>query len=193
MTKLAVTPAWSHTIVGIDPGITGALSCMRAGLGTPILIDVRDMPTMPRGPTAKKDEINAAELARMLKGWKPAVVFVELVNAMPTKKKDPVTGKTIERPMPPASAFNFGDTFGVVKGVVGALGIPIDFLTPRDWKSLVGLQPGSKKDAARTRAQRWYPEAPLGTRKDVGRAEAILIARAGCIVHKGTVAGARAR
>ena len=78
------------------------------------------------------------------------------------------------------SMFNFGEGFGIVKEVLGALQIPVRMVTPQRWKRFAGLT-GKDKDAARSLAIQLHPEAAeyLRRKKDVGRADAIMIARFG--------------
>ena len=72
------------------------------------------------------------------------------------------------------------DSRGVIEGVLGALGVPIAFITPASWKRALGLA-GASKDASRSEAiKRWPSQAALFARvKDDGRADAALIAVAG--------------
>jgi len=145
---------------GIDPGVTGAIAFLNDDLS---LIEVLDMPTMLL--TGKKQQVNAAALANILRDWgNGATAYLERVSAMP--------GQGV------ASMFNFGMGFGIIKGVLGALQIPMVLVSPVTWKKRAGLQ-GKEKDASRTLAQQLYPAAPLGRKKDIGRADAILIARYG--------------
>jgi crossover junction endodeoxyribonuclease RuvC len=74
--------------------------------------------------------------------------------------------------------FAFGESFGVIRGVVSALGMPLELVTPATWKRRFGLI-GAEKDAARTKATELYPGIILARKKDVGRADALLIARYG--------------
>ena len=144
-------------IIGIDPGISGAIATLTGDS----LVDVVDMPTMKNG---KKQMVNAAELAKLLSSYKSnnTVVYLERVSAMP--------GQGV------SSMFNFGVSFGIIQGITGALQIPMVLVTPQLWKKKAGLL-GKDKDCARTLAQQLYPAAPLGRKKDCGRADAILIAR----------------
>jgi hypothetical protein len=153
-------------VIGIDLGLTGAMSLIsQHGLE-----DMRDLPVMPRsaGGTVK-NQINAAELHRILKEWiaghekNEFMVFWERVNAMPKQGS--------------ASTFSLGHTAGVVEGVVCALGLPTTMVTPAQWKKHFKLN--SDKDVCRAMAQRLYPEASLGRVKDHNRAESCLIARYG--------------
>src|SRR5690606_16808140 len=111
---------------------------------------------------------NAAALAGLLHEAAPVLkmphAYVERVSAMP--------GQGV------SSMFNFGMGYGVIQGVLASLGIPYTLVTPQTWKKRAGLA-GKDKDNARTLAQQLCPEAPLGRKKDIGRADAILIARFG--------------
>ena len=91
-------------------------------------------------------------------------MVVEQVNAMPGQ------GVT--------SMFNFGQTFGAIKGICAALGLPIFLVRPAKWKKHFELI-NSSKDASRTKAIEMYPSASeqLSKKKDVNKSDAILIAR----------------
>ena len=149
--------------IGIDPGQTGALAVLADG----VFSGFYDMPTLPRA--AGGLQINAVALAGKLRGvcmvHRGAHVFavLEQVGAMP---KQGVT-----------STFRFGESFGVVLGVLGALGIPHMHVRPERWKKYLQLS-GQEKDVARTAAVQRHPSASGGLqrKKDVGRADALLIA-----------------
>ena len=91
-------------------------------------------------------------------------VVVEHVNAMPGQ------GVT--------SMFNFGQSFGVVKGICAALKLPIYFVRPTKWKKHFNLIK-TNKDASRTKVIEAYPNisSKLSRKKDSNKADAILIAR----------------
>lgn len=152
--------------IGIDPGNSGAIAFLEGNV-----VDVVDMPLMANG---KKQQINAHELGRIIESRfvefdkTGAMAYVERVSAMPAQ------GRT----QGAASMFNFGMGYGVIQGVLAALQIPYTLVTPQKWKKAAGLV-GKDKDNARTLAQQLYPAAPLGRKKDIGRADAILIARFG--------------
>ena len=95
---------------------------------------------------------------------KEVVVVVEQVNAMPGQ------GVT--------SMFNFGQSFGVIKGICSALRLPIYFVRPTKWKKHFNLIK-TNKDASRTKVIEVYPDisSKLSRKKDSNRADAILIAR----------------
>ena len=54
------------------------------------------------------------------------------------------------------SMFNFGQTFGAIKGICAALGLPIYFVRPSKWKNTLNLI-NSSKDSSRTKAIEMYP------------------------------------
>ena len=152
-------------IIGIDPGISGAI-CI---LENKKIIEIYDTPTMIDGKKNKK-QINGAQIANIIKNKidnnkdKEIVLVVEHVNAMPGQ------GVT--------SMFNFGQSFGVIKGICAALSLPIYFVRPSKWKKHFNLI-NTNKDASRTKAIELYPKnsGELSRKKDSNRADAILIAR----------------
>jgi len=149
-------------IIGIDPGISGAISILE----NKKILEVYDTPTMIDGKKNKK-QINSAQVTNIikerLKDGKEVIVVVEHVNAMPGQ------GVT--------SMFNFGQSFGVIKGICAALGLPIYFVRPTKWKKHFNLIK-TNKDASRTKVIEAYPEisSKLHRKKDSNRADAILIA-----------------
>ena len=149
-------------IIGIDPGVDGAIAVLDDDF---TYYSVWDMPTMAL--SKNKRQVNGAELAEMLKRRESLphlVAYVERVGSMPHQGV--------------ASMFNFGVSYGVVLGVLATLSIPMVLITPGVWKKRAGLT-GKPKEMARTLAQQLYPQAPLGRKRDIGRADALLIARFG--------------
>lgn len=154
-------------ILGIDPGLSGALAFLKDDLS---LAMVYDMPIMAKGK--KGNQVNSAELAKIIADWAdkcPITAYLELVSAMP--------GQGV------SSMFGFGVSYGIIQGILGALQVPVILVTPVVWKRKAGLM-GKDKDYARTFAQRLYPEADLARKKDIGRADAILIARFGGVANR---------
>ena len=150
-------------IIGIDPGITGAIVAL---YDDGEIAAVFDMPVVKK-PNGRR-EVDAANLAQKIEAMAalaPELVtaVVEQVGAMPRQGV--------------ASVFSFGDSFGVIRGVLGALGIPVRRVTPNKWKKAAGLV-GQDKDRARTLAIEKWPKqaARFERKKDVGRADAALIA-----------------
>tara|TARA_Y100001970_G_scaffold292421_2_gene433664 strand:+ start:700 stop:1185 length:486 start_codon:yes stop_codon:yes gene_type:complete len=152
-------------IFGIDPGVSGAISILE----NKNVIEVFDMPTMIDGKKNKK-QVNGSQVTNIIKerlnsdSDKEIVVVVEHVNAMPGQ------GVT--------SMFNFGQSFGVIKGICSALSLPIYFVRPTKWKKHFNLI-NANKDASRTKVIQVYPEISnkLSRKKDSNKADAILIAR----------------
>ena len=150
-------------IFGIDPGVSGAISVLE----NKKIIEVYEMPTMIDGKKNKK-QVNGSQVTNIIKerlnGDNEIIVVVEHVNAMPGQ------GVT--------SMFNFGQSFGVIKGICSALSLPIYFVRPSKWKRYFNLIK-TNKDASRTKVIEAYPEisSKLYRKKDSNKADAILIAR----------------
>lgn len=148
-------------ILGIDPGLSGACALYDAGAVT-----VFDMPTTERVVNHKnKRQLNEHELAAYIAVHEPFIklAILEQVGAMPGQ------GVT--------SSFNFGLTFGAIRGILAACGVPYQTVSPQVWKRKFGLL-GQDKDASRAEASRRLPGFsnlwPL--KKHDGRAEAALLA-----------------
>ena len=130
------------------------------------VLNIFEIPVMSEGKKNKR-QLNSAQLVKLLndnisKNEEVSVV-VEQVNAMPGQ------GVT--------SMFNFGQTFGAIKGVCAALGLPIFFVRPSKWKKHFELI-NSSKDSSRTKAIEFFPyiSSKLSRKKDANKADAILIA-----------------
>ena len=151
-------------VIGIDPGISGSISFLDDGK----IIEVIEMPTMAEGKKNKK-QVNGSQiyneiLKRINKFQKNDIrVIVEQVSAMPGQ------GVT--------SMFNFGQSFGILKGICSAMQLPLYFVRPAKWKKYFNLI-NSEKDASRTRAIEIFPyfSSQLSKKKDANKADAILIA-----------------
>ena len=151
-------------IIGIDPGITGSICFFQDGKIT----DVIEMPNMPEGKKNKK-QVNGAqiyyEISSRIKDIKKEdiKVIIEQVSAMPGQ------GVT--------SMFNFGQSFGILKGICSAMQLPMYFVRPAKWKKYFNLI-NSEKDASRTKAIEVFPyfSSELSRKKDSNKADAILIA-----------------
>jgi crossover junction endodeoxyribonuclease RuvC len=159
-------------IIGIDPGISGSICFLEDG----IIKDVLEMPTMTEGKKNKK-QVNGSqiynEISFRIKTFekKNIKVVIEQVSAMPGQ------GVT--------SMFNFGQSFGILKGICSAMQLPIYFVRPAKWKKYFNLI-NSEKDASRTRAIEIFPyfSSNLSKKKDSNKADAILIANYFHETHK---------
>ena len=150
-------------IIGIDPGLSGGIAILEDNKVKMLF----DMPVMSDGKKNKR-QLNSALLAQLIrdniKNVEDTAIVVEQVNAMPGQ------GVT--------SMFNFGQTFGAIKGICAALELPIFFVRPAKWKKHFELI-NSSKDASRTKVIEMYPSIAdkLSKKKDVNKSDAILIAR----------------
>ncbi len=150
-------------IIGIDPGISGSICFFKDGK----ILEVIEMPVMTEGKKNKK-QVNGAQiynefLKRINKKDDEIRVVIEQVSAMPGQ------GVT--------SMFNFGQSYGILKGICSAMQLPMFFVRPAKWKKYFNLI-NSQKDASRTRAIEIFPyfSAQLSKKKDSNKADAILIA-----------------
>ena len=151
-------------IIGIDPGISGSICFLDNGK----ILDVIEMPIMADGKKNKK-QVNGSqvynEISKRIKQFEKNQirVVIEHVSAMPGQ------GVT--------SMFNFGQSFGILKGICTAMQLPMYFVRPAKWKKYFNLL-NSEKDARRTRAIEIFPyfSSQLSRKKDSNKADAILIA-----------------
>jgi len=151
-------------IIGIDPGISGSICFFEDGK----ILEVIEMPVMTEGKKNKK-QVNGAQIYNE---------FLKRIN----KKKDDEVRVVIEQvsAMPGqgvTSMFNFGQSFGILKGICSAMQLPMFFVRPAKWKKYFNLI-NSQKDASRTRAIEIFPyfSTQLSRKKDSNKADAILIA-----------------
>ena len=150
-------------IIGIDPGISGSICFFKDGR----ILEVIEMPVMTEGKKNKK-QVNGAQiynefLKRINKNDDEIRVVIEQISAMPGQ------GVT--------SMFNFGQSYGILKGICSAMQLPMFFIRPARWKKYFSLI-NSQKDASRTRAIEIFPyfSTQLSKKKDSNKADAILIA-----------------
>ena len=151
-------------IIGIDPGISGAICFFKNGK----VLDVIDMPNMAEGKKNKR-QVNGAQIYNEIQNrifhlpTNEIVVVIEHVSAMPGQ------GVT--------SMFNFGQSFGVIKGICAAMRLPLHFVRPVKWKKYFNLL-NAEKQASRTKVIELFPEISqrLSKKKDINKADAVLIA-----------------
>ena len=151
-------------IIAIDPGISGSICFFKGGK----IVDIIEMPNMAEGKKNKR-QVNGAqiynEISSRIKNFskEDIKVVIEQVSAMPGQ------GVT--------SMFNFGQSFGVLKGICSAMQLPMYFVRPAKWKKYFNLI-NSEKDASRTKAIEIFPyiSSKLTKKKDANKADAILLA-----------------
>lgn len=151
--------------IGIDPGQTGAVAMICNGD-----VSTWDTPTtITKKGKKNRTEYLPAQMSGILSdmtGSPEVHAFIEKVHSMP--------GQGV------ASSFNFGTGFGLWLGILAGLQVPYTLVTPQAWKKAL-MQGMADKDAARIRAQELFPCAAgmLSRKKDIGRADALLIAEHG--------------
>ena len=151
-------------IIGIDPGISGSICFFEDGK----IVDIIEMPNMAEGKKNKR-QVNGAqiynEISSRIEGLnrEEIKIVIEQVSAMPGQ------GVT--------SMFNFGQSFGVIKGICSAMQLSMYFVRPAKWKKYFNLI-NSQKDASRTKAIEIFPyiSSKLSKKKDANKADAILLA-----------------
>ena len=147
-------------VLGVDPGTGGALAMIDTELSALV---VADMPiAVIEVGKMKRRQISEFWLADLLRLYEPDCAWIERVHALP---KQGVT-----------SSFSFGLSYGLVRGVLAALGVPVSLVTPQEWKKSFRL--GASKNEARVIAARLFPanSGSFTRAKDDGRAEAALLA-----------------
>jgi len=142
--------------MGIDPGASGAVAVLFEGVNQPETFDF------------SKDLSQVAAAIRSALGFNildedKMVAYVERVHSMPKQGV--------------ASSFSFGASFGAICGILAFAKVPYELVTPSKWKKDMGLS--SDKAEALAMARRLFPAASLERKKDIGRAEALLIAEWG--------------
>jgi crossover junction endodeoxyribonuclease RuvC len=146
--------------MGVDPGVSGAIAfydCERHEA-----IAVYDMPAVGK-------EVDGASIADMITRHSPSIAIIESVHAMPKQGV--------------SSSFNFGFSYGSVRGVVAGAKVRTVLVAPTKWKKHYGLS--SDKEMSRALAIRTWPGASdfFRRKKDDGRAEAALLAYYGASLY----------
>ena len=152
-------------VIGIDPGVTGALALIDTDY--PEHTDIWDLEAAISAST--KTVSGRALAERLIDTWSVDCIFVEEVHANTMSYK---------------GNFTLGLATGIILGVCTALERPVRRIKPKEWQQAMGLSnipPKERKDAHRQRAIEMWPQ--LGDRlnriKDHNRADALLIAEAG--------------
>lgn len=156
------------TVLGIDPGFSGAVAAYLEATGA---MAIHDMPVFP--VKAGRNEINHHGLLAIMRQYEGATVWLELVSARPGQ------GVT--------SMFRFGQGYGAIEMACAATGCAVRYVTPAKWKGHFGLAGKDKNpDAARSVAAQRLPEIAtmLLRKKDIGRADAALIALYGAFMRE---------
>jgi crossover junction endodeoxyribonuclease RuvC len=122
--------------LAFDPGLNGAVAVLDP---TGDIIVSFDIPTVGAG---KQRRVDAANLADAIREHTPyAFAVVEQAAARP--------GQGV------SSTFRFGQAYGTILGILGALAIPVRHISPARWKGALGLN--SDGEASRARAIESWP------------------------------------
>lgn len=142
-------------IVGVDPGIHGALALHVGGK----LIRLEDMPE-------HDTRVDGTAITNLLREMMPDAVFIENTQPMPRNGS--------------IASFKLGLNTGIVIGVVQAMSHPLFRVRPSQWKSKMGVS-RMDKNAIRGVVREMYPDwhSCFARVKDHDRAEAVLISRYG--------------
>ena len=152
-------------ILGIDPGLDGALAFLPVDGSTPWVIDI---PTVTVVGSRKKR-----------RHCEPSVLAAELRAVQRDHSLFAAIESVASRPGQGApSTFSLGETFGMLLGGLAALQIPHTKIAPARWKHGMGLPTGADKETSRAMALRLWPSlaSSLARKRDEGRAEALLLA-----------------
>lgn len=162
-------------IVGIDPGKEGAVAVLNNVADG--RLELFQTPTLPGG--TGRTRYNPAGMAQLLRQFPTSrtTVYIELVHAMPLQGT--------------VSMFSMGEGLGIWQGILAALQLPYEMVSPQRWKremladvtkTVAGkASQREMKKAAVQAAQRLFPAyanqfvGPRGGILD-GLAEAALIA-----------------
>lgn len=160
--KCALNYGAKSLIVGIDPGISGAIAFVKSG-AVSSYVAVYDLPT--KTDKAGKNRIDLEDFAFLISTYSQDIILslVEEVGQIGTKAD-------------PFSSFVFGFATGGVHGVLASFSVRIETVKPNVWKAALGLD--SDKEKSIQKALKLFPEAAskLTRKKDHGRAEALLLA-----------------
>lgn len=159
-------------IMGIDPGLSGALALLDTKTNEIVLAD---MPTIilstkivrSRKGGKKRTKVRKAVDGKAVGDWvehnRPDIAIVEQVGSRPEQGV--------------VSVFTFGEAFGAVVGAVTAMNVPMERVFPAKWKRALGLIGTDKKASIKLARRKYRKTVPLLSRaKDHGRAEALLLA-----------------
>lgn len=140
-------------ILGIDPGLDGGIAILN---GSEIEL-LETIPTEKKTGFIKR-QVDAQKLSNILRVYPISVCYIEKVASRP--------GQGV------GSVFSFGDTYGCIRGVLGALNIPTYAISPQKWKK--ELKISSKEDSLK--ASKDLFSGLKFRKKDHNIAEALLLA-----------------
>jgi hypothetical protein len=151
-------------IVGIDPGLTGAIACIRyldLALTESRVDAVHDMPVT--SALDGRPMPDAVAVYDILRAMAPDLILLEHVEARPGRGS--------------SSSFRFAQGFGAILAAaqLSVDGQRVHLVRPRIWKGALGLDSEKAKSLSLARSE--FPDAAtlLKRQRDDGRAEALLL------------------
>ncbi|WP_169777742.1 hypothetical protein [Campylobacter curvus] len=147
------------TIIGIDPGSKGAL-CVLKNNKIEQFVDF--------------NKVSLKGYIEALKNFKPDMVILESVHSMPKQGVK--------------SMFSFGQRLGECEGILQALEIPYQMITPNNWQRLCLIPTKSDKKTIASILLKLYPNAELFSVRGAlvdGRSDALGLAHSYRIIYKG--------
>jgi len=159
-------------VIGIDPGLDGGIALVTPSYNMTV-VDPPTLNVKGKGKGAKNKRLyHVSEIVKLLKFWaeqyNPLRCYIENVHSMP--------GQGV------VAMFSMGRGLGMYEGILHALEIPFEYVTPQAWKKLMLSGQNKEKDASVYKAMQLFPGAELKTLRGRlldGRAEALLIAEYG--------------
>lgn len=149
----------SITVIGIDPGFSGAIAFINDGA-----ISSVDMPILKN---EKRTELDEHEVRAYIKGYDISNmhIFIEKAQSMP--------GQGI------SSTGRYLTSYGIIRGICVGLGVPYTLVHPRTWKKIMMPDMPKEKEASIIRVKQMFPFLEFNRKKDHGQCDAILIAEYG--------------
>ena len=138
-------------IIGIDPGKRGALAIIA---DTGKLLVIVDFSKNTEADIVEYIELTSYEGEKQF-------AYVEKVHAI--------------QPAGKVSNFKLGESFGTIKGILTALKIPFELVTPQKWQQAMGCMSKGDKNITKAKAQQLFPNIKITH----NIADALLIAEYG--------------
>lgn len=123
--------------IGIDPGEGGGIAI----LSQQTLEEFYQF--KPCEVTHKLKGATERDVWHMLAGVEPGFAIIEKVHSSPQ--------------MGVTSAFTFGRSYGFLRGILTATGIPFDEVSPQKWQKAMGCLTKGDKNVSKQKAQQLFP------------------------------------
>ena len=168
-------------VIGIDPGVTGALALFDRDSGK--LLAIKDFPhdTIVVGKS-RRSVVNIIRLSQLFRIDADVTVFMEKLLAI--MSTDKATGERKVK-QSAVSMLSFGRIGGAVEMAAAMMNFPITRVEPLRWKRAMSCP--TDKPGARARASQLFPEFHDKFKRvvDHGRAEAAIVGLYGCRILSG--------